>query len=740
MSEPAAIITKIHLAETDYRQLLKKAKATFANCIFISLQEHSDYRDFYLFGYHKKQFAFYALAWFNYGSDVNLELTAEWNVFQHILSVLPASATGYCIGTYWATSPDDAESIDFSYRINNGKALKLNLESNELKVVGEDADIFLFKKAVNFSDFKSDLFAGRMVDREIVAEVKYLQQQFMLTFLKNNLHTATFSNPVPLGENYFYNGSYLYTFYNYTEPKIFGDIDIHSLKKTDYGFCDKNYAVLPQGKIPLNGCELKILKKGNEESLYYLTNQAVYNGLLELLPEADPATFKLLNPYLASDKDFLYLNGQPFSKNEVGAYRFDRSGYYYNDVMLIGEKGIWMGSNEKLTSVNAATFEILEYDNSGLPSAGLGSGYLFLRKCSDKHGVFFIYRTNLYEQVKIERALDFDDFLQQQKQHFSTKKDVSQVERHLKTPNYDHNGTAETFYNQFNPWLSENTSQKLERYKSDPWFYDILNRYFNSCWEMYLNFKDVQYLQDARIIYEMVQQWCWLIPKTFHTIARVYLILNLEKQAMEAVISAFQHHYTSITDLLQDIYLAPLENEIRTSQLEAYYNSMSDQWSMITSETLQCFEESIPEAEKYKIAQYLIEKYIFWDKNWIVGYAEHYPERREYFEIWQKMNDSFIGKYLFVAPTGNIYIGINLNNYYRYMNFELLNPLIHLDFIEAKFHDAHTAKNEDYINGAYSAINTAFEKLQNSLTSWENKKNIVQQVTNSDMWQLLLKK
>lgn len=739
MSEPAAIIMKVCITEKDYKPLLERIKVPLARCIFNCLQERSDHGDFYLFKYYKKIQVLYGLSWFNYGDDVKLEETEEWAVFQNAMSALPATAQGYCIGTYWATTPDDTGSYAFSYRIKDGQLLQQRLSPHTLKEVEQDADTFIFEQARDFSGFKNSIFTGKLLDQKIGTALKQLQQEFIFNFQKKNLSTATFRHPFSLGELYYYNGSYLYTFLDYTKPKIFDGIDMQSLLKTSYGFRNNHYAIVSKGKIPLNGSSLKVLKKGTEGggTTYYLTEYAVYDENTTEMPEADPATFRLLNIYLAEDKNHLYINGWPVDKKETGAYILDDSGFYRNDVLLIGDKQLWMGSGEQLIDIDAATFKTLNYDTTRLPKAGSGNNYLFLRKCKDKHGAFFMYRTSLSGPISIDRKTSFEIFLTSQKTHFQSKTEQLKRDRELQIPRLQ-NDSPEELYGEYTSWYSSRTEEKLNRYKYDPWFYDTVNDYIRSCRELYALFKDQKYLNEAKVLYETLQEWCWLKPEIFRQMSSIYATLNLKKEAEQTVVLAYRHRYELMTDLLNHPDLHLIENETLIIEIKKHVAATHiDHWFMITAETLSCFEETIPGEYKHNIAGHLLEKYAFWDKGWILNYIANQPGQKKYFEKWQKMNDSFIKKYLFITATGQIYTGINSRQYYRYMHFELLNPLIHLDFIERKFHDAHMARNEDYIEKAYEAIHLGTENLKKSMTVWKNEEAVLLQVQNSDMWQLL---
>ncbi|MEG2101053.1 MAG: hypothetical protein RRY99_06045 [Flavobacterium sp.] len=388
MSQPVGIIAKIEITEDSFKKYIRKtASDILAQKVFEAIKKR-DNRDFYVFKYIKKQNALYAFFYFNYGNDQFVLQHPMLKMLQEIEPHLAKNSNSYLIGT--------CDSLNFS--INDfvyaastvdGKFADHKFTPQELKDCKNDADKYFFKIA----DIDYTLAYPKALEINIVKKVKILNEMYRVQMLKTNLHIATLEKPVEFFTGYFYNGKQFYT----TEKNnitIFDNINLQELHQTPYGVCDDKHIIIGNKCIKTDPKKFKIHQKG--ETCYYSSAEGVYNEKLEPYLNSDGLSFRMISEYLSEDKNYIYFAGLQLSKQEIGNYKVNTSGYIYQNALLYNKKQV-RTNNIILEDIDASTFEILFEDGLAfrklyqLPNPSRVISGCFILHCRDKKGEFIIH-------------------------------------------------------------------------------------------------------------------------------------------------------------------------------------------------------------------------------------------------------------------------------------------------------------------------------------------------------------
>jgi hypothetical protein len=609
MSQPTGLIAKITLSEENYKKYVQKiAGDIVAQEIFECLI--NQYNDYYVFQYIKKEKAFYAFFYFNYRNAASLTDHPLLQVLKDINFYLDAGSNGYLIAN---TNSADFDARDFAWaaKIDNKTLKEAEFSAKELENCRQDAQKYFYPHTQ--TGFNLALHSNKIVDKNIVARVAKLQENFRIQNVKANLHTATVDQPVELFKGYFYNGRVFYTFSN-TELVILEDVDLQNLHQTPYGLCDAKGVIIDAKYLETDPAKFKKHQKG--ESLYYTSADTVYNQYLEPYSDSDSRSFKILSSCIAEDSRYLYFIGIQIAKEEIGNYQINESGYFNDNIVLYSEKQIRIGK-KIITEIDPASFEIISEDvQTFLASHKLENpsgvyGGCFVLHCRDKSGELILHNYDIYKtSVQIERIDSLDEYLKNAAVILKEHKGSAHTFPHYQT------GADENYHLTMGEWLTYSFEKKYANNLYNRSFYVALDHYFACCLRLHQNTNNLSFLHSAVLAFEKTEESCFVYPAIFHRMACVYSALDQTKKAVDMVTAAFYCGYNQIEMIWSDVHLKELQTNSDFVALKKYYDQMKTSYPFVNQYILDKIA-LIPEESYYKaeIAELLLRDFTFPDVN-----------------------------------------------------------------------------------------------------------------------------
>ncbi len=548
MSQPVAVFGKIPVSERSFKAFLKTGNADrLVAFIFSELDDPG--RNFYVFRYLKKEAAVFAFFYFNYGNRDLLLQSVPLTVLLALAPFAAPQATGHVLATLDALNLGKEDNIA-AYRIQEGQVTEISaITDEEWNLLLKDVKKYFFNKAT--ADFASEFHRGQLVDTAIVKKCTALAEEKRKTQVLQNLHTASFTSPLHFFDNYYYNGQFIY--YSFGIIAVLDKINPLAFKQTAYGGTDGNYVAIGGTLIKADAATFKKLQK--YENVYYTSATGVYDAQLQPVPEADPASFRLADEYHATDKAHIYFNGLVIDKTEVGRYTLYTKGYFWANIVLMGEKTVYVGK-EKIT-VDAASFTIVHYP------AGIHHNNYFVLVAKDREGTMILYKKYPYKDpVQLLRDEDPDAFIA------SVKATLNQATAHVeKIPPPPRGGdNGEAYYHSFSNWAQQYFDTYFEEHRYDYDLYRLINNYFATCFEL-------KKYTEAILLYEKIKDTAWLNPHLFHHTACLYMALHEQEKAIAELRKALVYGYSEIDRIWTDKDLEPIWTNEKFVQLRNFHQA-----------------------------------------------------------------------------------------------------------------------------------------------------------------------
>ncbi|TDX01885.1 TPR end-of-group domain-containing protein [Dinghuibacter silviterrae] len=373
MSQPVAVFGRLPMGEPSYKDFLKTPEADRL-AAFIYAEVDQPVRNFYVFRYLKKEGAVFAFFYFNYGNRESLVQSEPLDVLKGLTRFADPQKEAYIVATLDALNLGKEDNV-VAYQIHQG--VTKDIPEEDWTALLKDVKKQFFAKTVG--DFAGEL--DRVVDPVIVRKCKALAEEKRKATVAQNLHLASFTEPVHLFENYYYNGRFVY--YTYGRVSALDMLDVKNFKQTPYGGTDGVYAVVDGRAVRTDTATFKKMQKG--EAIFYKSTTGVYDPQLNRLDNADPASFRLVDENHATDNGHVYFNDLAIEKETLGNFSLFIKGYYWDNIVLQGEKAIYVGK-EKIP-VDAATWRIVDYHNDP-----------FVLTAEDKDGPMTLYKERPYKE------------------------------------------------------------------------------------------------------------------------------------------------------------------------------------------------------------------------------------------------------------------------------------------------------------------------------------------------------
>ncbi|GEM_PF-5269127 len=392
MSQPTGIILKAVIEEGSWKKYLRKESVNFARLIFADREAYED-QNFYLIRYYKPTATLYCFLYFYYGNAAWLDQCPHLVLLRRLEDYLQPQSTGYLLGTLDSLSPADPANKHYFYTIQNARFTPSPMTTAYTYEI--EADSKKFFKAVENGLFFNQLHNSYpIIPKNIKKQYEKLVETHRRKVVMENLDRATPDKPLKLFGNWYYNGQAIH--YG-TQPCP--GLDVYTFRETPYGGCDdRQVAVETIDGLKIMETDPAAFRKLHKGfyTTYFKTATTIYDEYMKPIPQADAATFKLLEEFHAKDKNNVYTFNNIIPLSELGEpYYFDDA-YFFSDKMLIGTKQIWIGKY-LLRDVDAATFRLLPY-HPGKEAAYLRSDqakkwYILnehIKHGTDKDGEFFI--------------------------------------------------------------------------------------------------------------------------------------------------------------------------------------------------------------------------------------------------------------------------------------------------------------------------------------------------------------
>ncbi len=562
MSQPVAIFAKIPLTEKSFKSFMRTAPVKqLAAFIFDTLNQPG--KNFYVFRYLKKEQVLFAYFYFNYGP-----LPAASPVMaalQRAVTFADLPGVGYIAGMHDALNFDQADLRDI-YQINGQQCMPVKeIPAADWQQLEKDIRQQFFKKVTG--DFANEFYKGKIVDSAIVRKCKALAEKHRQEGVLKNLDTASFSQPLFFFDEYFFNGQYIYRPGGHVS--VFKQLDAARFRQTPYGGTDGRY-VVTGGKILLTDTA-SFKKMQQTELIYYKSAIGVYNEELQLIPEADPVTFKVVDDHHAVDANNIYFNHLVIAKASIGAYQFDTRGYFWHCIILTGERAVYVGREQ--IAVDPATFRVLRFP------ANIHYNHCLLAIAADKNGTMILYKPSPFDgPVQIIRNEDPDTFIQKIAAEINNRRFEN---NQPPTPSaYDR-----AFYESFQTWLRSHFDTYYPAHQLKRDFYIAINNYMHAC------FQEQQY-EALLDIYEKVKGYAWLNPYIFHHTACTYVKLGQLDAAVAEVRKALVYGYDKLKDIWTDTDLEPIWQHAHFIELRRF--AEANTYPFVTLEMLEAIAQLEP--------------------------------------------------------------------------------------------------------------------------------------------------
>lgn len=703
MSQPTGIIAKIILSEDKYKEFVRKtANELLAQNVFGCIKNQD--RDYYVFRYLKKENALYAFFYFHYGNKQFLIDHPLLSMFKNIEPYLDPESTGYIVAT---TDCVNNEPLDFVYyaEIENKTIIDQTSSPKEPNLYWADAEKYFFKYIE--IDFNLAITSEPILEKSVITKVKKLQEADRIQNLKNNLHKATPQNPIELFTGYFYNGKVLYTFNRQNSITVFDQIDLKDLQQTPYGLCDNKGVIVGDTYIATDHTKFKKHQKG--ETIFYSSADTVYNSELDLYPDSDGSTFRLLKDCLGEDKKYLYFAGQQLPKETVGDYQVNESGYFYKNMLLHSKKQIRVGE-EVLEGIDAETFEIIEPNVDAFlqkhsidnPS-GIHAG-CFILYCQDKQGELIIHNYDVnITTIQVERITSLSEYLKDAKEKIALLK-VEKTKHYY--PEYKEGADGDiNYFTQMNEWLSQGFDKKYNDWQYNASFYIALNNYFYTCFQLYLKTKDKAYLNTADAVFDKIASTCFVNPYIFHNTTCIHAALGETGKAILSISSALNYGYKEIALIWNDEDLRSIAKHPNFISLKEYYDQIKSIYPYINITILDKIGRMPETTYKQNVIDNVMREFSFPTETEFDLARKQSNNPQESLDIFQSKVAQFI----------NCALQYNLHNYSkhyeRFKNSSFLTLETHLFALNKIFGEAHRT----YGSRDFAACQPIIEKIRGML-------------------------
>lgn len=392
MSQPTGIILKATISEEAWKKYLRKESKNLARLMFTD-RHSGEYQNFYLINYRKSTTTLYCFIYFYYGNAQWLDQCPQLEILRRIEHYFTPETTGYLLGTLDSLSPEIPGNQHYFYTIEKGKFVPSEMTKSFSREVNKDSKKFF--KAVENGLFFDQLDNNYpIIPKNIKTQYAKLLEEHRRQTIMANLDKATPGKPLNLFANWYYNGRHIL----YGEQPC-PELDVHTFHETPYGASDKSHVAVESISglkiMAIDPAQFRRLHKGFYTT-YYKTADTVYDENMKPIPQADAATFKLLEEWHAVDKNNVYTFNNIIPLAELGEpYYFDDA-YFFSDKMLIGTRQVWVGKY-LLGEIDAATLQQFPY-KPGKEAAYLRSDqakkwYVLnehIKHGRDKDGEFFV--------------------------------------------------------------------------------------------------------------------------------------------------------------------------------------------------------------------------------------------------------------------------------------------------------------------------------------------------------------
>jgi hypothetical protein len=476
---------------------------------------------------------------------------------------------------------------------------------------------------------------------------------------------------------------------------LFGDYFFNG----EYAYCAR-YKVAPLREIDIKS--FKMLQKG--EVIFYKDAVRVFNEKLVVIPQADAASFELINDYYAEDCSYVYCCGKMIEKSELGAFELYPEGYFHGQKLLIGELGVYQGA--KRLALDPASFQVISTHK-----LSRGAAFDLAYYVSDKSGSCLLTSEvdNMTTLIQIATEDPIDAVAQVHEAHQASRTRHSEM-----FPPAD--SSEADALDRFREWADKHLSRLYQqnRYKKpmesgfekQSWFYRAVNNY------LFLLFKVGDY-ETMLQTYQLVEDTAWFNPSIFHHTACCYAALGQVDEAIGEVQKARDFGYELMDKIWTDDDLSLIHEEPRFLKLREIYGNY--QLRVVPLKLIQNLVD-LPDDVRQEITEDLIVKYskhlylpsMGVIREWLQeADAEMQPRLKAYEEALQIIyNERLLFKDF----------SYDQHKYYReYQGNQDLSVVAHLHAVEYYFKKMHADSSIDAKYLGY--LQEALEKARLSLAT-----------------------
>ncbi|MVT12060.1 hypothetical protein [Chitinophaga tropicalis] len=764
MSQPVGIIAKVFINEDGYKKYLKKVAPGIAKEIFEELNGGGQI--FHMLRYIKKEQALYGFFYFNHGNSAFLKESPYKQVLLDIEPFLEADSHGYLTATLDSLNLSQDDCV-YSLGINNRKWVDRDIPEKEWKAIVKETWPNFFKYAVEDENYSRVLLsAKKIMDKTVQRAYIKVQEEHRVKKLKEEYHLATPLKPMLVFENYYYNGKdFYYCNGPAKEIKFFSNINLQELMKEPYGLHDSRHVIIDDNCIETDPASFKMLHRAY--TTYYIAKDMVYDDKLNPMPMADAATFKLNSEWLASDKNYLYLNKTPILQEDLGSYTLPQKIVFYDEILLAGSKQVWLG-NEQVKEIDATSFtekelsakegkiqqKIVEKWKNSLVAPVIKYG-------EDKDGPLVIVRFNKYKNrffpaqslqgVPLGKALvirkSSEQFLDWLKQC------VDEIEKlNAEVSFFSIEGTYD--YESTHRWLVTNLASSLPGFAYNNNCLRNFNNHLYFCWKLYEESgrKDTSSLEKGLEWFSHLKPYHshYLNPYLNHHLACFYVALGNYGEAIKYVAAAWFSGYELFNKIMVDNDLQPLFDRPDFIMLKEAYANLGavpgkgrrprwkpdgSQYPYLNEHVVAVLEQMPAEyatgVDEGAGTDYLVTLVCtFAIYEWPDEQKELTEQEKQRLELYRRFRPYF-NRYMQQNGSKDYYSD---NIYDHYMNSRWINAESHLVRLESLFKAAH---------GQYSypefldKIMPVFEQLKNAITRDNETPEVIERIKRSIVLQML---
>lgn len=657
MSEPAALVARIQIDEAAFKRfLLGKPAKLLAQCIDTALDQQ--HRSYHVFRYLKAAQAVFAFFYFHHGNAESLRQSDELAVLKALAPFAAPGAAGHilCCLNAW----DLASDVCARFAIVDQQCVDQPSAPDAPWPPGwrQDCDKYFYRETE--TDFALNFAKGRIVDKSIVRRCAKLAEARRLRQVVDQLHLATFAQPLRFFGDYFFNGEFVYLQSGRTTP--LPGIDPRTFGPTPYGGADAQHAVVGCQVRRVEVATFKALQKG--ETLYHKDRHQVFDAHLAPLPEADAASFRVLSEHDVQDSRFLYFAGQRLAKASLGAFRFEPTGYFHQEKLLLAENAVYIGSER--VSVDPATFEVVR----AVEDLTAGIAFTFLYIVRDRQGLGVLYRELTPQGGHGPAHLVRTDDAERTLAEVQRQRVEAQEAAHCFPPGVGDDGPA-GYAERFRAWAAQHFDTACARYKyhAGSLLYGPIHDFFRAAF-------DEKGHAEVLALYERIRSTAWLNPHLFHHTARCFVALGQHEAAMAEVRKACVFGHTALGLLWQDDDLRPLWGDARFQAWRVEFGD-GDTGAEAQPELLAAIDELPPEAFEngHGLCDLLLRlacRFRFGEPN--ATDSEGAARLRRIFRHRLRTAHAFYEDKAF---------------YVRHVDHPLLHPLVHFEMLQRQFNEAH---------------------------------------------------